>query len=297
LTLYRNGAKAGAIPNPSSHTSTKISGLAVDTEYTFHLILRTSAGTYASEKVTVRTHKLTDLSGITVCPGVMPAETREALEAALKRIGAKNLQDTVRIDTTHFVCTEGRGQAWEKAQDLNIPVVRPEWIEACERDGRIVVARNFYLGADLSKIRHNMVQRQAQQSPRLSSTAVSSPLPSELSPTPHPDSGGSDAGSPRQSKAERAVSNSDESPNPSTEKLDRVSTKVSKTKNNSDESKEANGDEKTRSDKQHVDNENKSEEKSVGDENNTDEKNMGKEQNIGGDDKNMGAESFVSVQL
>jgi hypothetical protein len=167
LTLYRNNGKAGMIPNPTAHTSTKISGLAVGEEYSFHLVLRTSAGTYSSDKVTVKTHKMTDLSGITVCPGVMPAEHRETLEAALQRIGAKSLQDSVRIDTTHFVCTEGRGQAWEKALDMNIPVVRPEWIEACEREGRIVVARNYYLGVEISKIRQNIppVQSPSQVTP------------------------------------------------------------------------------------------------------------------------------------
>lgn len=148
LTLYRNNAKAGSIPNPATHTQTKISGLAVDTEYSFYLILRTSAGTYSSEKLTVRTHKMTDLSGITVCPGVMPSEARENLETTLARIGAKPLQDFVRIDTTHFVCTEGRGQGWERATEMNIPVVRPEWVDACENQGRIVGVRAYYLNAD-----------------------------------------------------------------------------------------------------------------------------------------------------
>ncbi|KAG0644597.1 hypothetical protein HOY80DRAFT_1006811 [Tuber brumale] len=159
LTLYRNNSKAGAIPNPTTHTSTKISGLALDTEYSFHLILRTSAGTYASEKLTVRTHKMTDLSGITVCPGVMPGETREELEVILQRIGAKPLQDFVRIDTTHFVCTEGRGQNWERAQEMNIPVVRPEWLHACEKEGRIVGVRQFYLGVDVSRMRQGLQQQ------------------------------------------------------------------------------------------------------------------------------------------
>src|SRR2546429_6028345 len=66
LSLYRNGSKVGVIPRPTQMQSTKISGLAVDTEYTFHLVLRTSAGTYSSDKLMVRTHKMTDLSGITV---------------------------------------------------------------------------------------------------------------------------------------------------------------------------------------------------------------------------------------
>ncbi|KAH0614733.1 uncharacterized protein H6S33_000369 [Morchella sextelata] len=163
LTLYRNNSKAGSIPNPTTHTSTKISGLAVDTEYSFHLVLRTSAGTYSSEKLTVRTHKMTDLSGITVCPGIMPGEIREELEVVLARIGAKPLQDFVRIDTTHFVCTEGRGQPWERATEMNIPVVRPEWLLACEKDGRIVGVRQFYLSADISKMRQGLPMRERAQ--------------------------------------------------------------------------------------------------------------------------------------
>lgn len=147
LSLFRNGQKAGNIPRPGVMQSTKISGLAVDTEYTFHLVLRTTAGTFQSEKVTVKTHKMTDLSGITVTPGILPAQLRDSLTKAVERIGAK-MADTVRIDTTHFVTTEGRGLAWEKAVEMNIPVVRPEWVEGCERGGRIVGVRQYYLDAD-----------------------------------------------------------------------------------------------------------------------------------------------------
>ncbi|EDN06701.1 chitin biosynthesis protein [Histoplasma capsulatum] len=147
LSLYRNDSKAGSIPRPKEMLSTKISGLAIDTEYTFHLVLRTSAGTFSSEKLVCRTHKMTDLSGITITPGVLPQSLRTSLEEAVDRIGAK-LIDTVRIDTTHFVCTEGRGAAWEKAVEMNIPVVRPEWVDGCEREGTIVSVRGYYLNAD-----------------------------------------------------------------------------------------------------------------------------------------------------
>ncbi|KAH6855174.1 hypothetical protein B0I37DRAFT_49814 [Chaetomium sp. MPI-CAGE-AT-0009] len=146
LALYRNGQKAGNIPKPLAMHTTKISGLAVDTEYTFHLVLRTTAGTTASQRVTVRTHKMTDLSGITITTGILPAAVREGLSAAVERIGAK-IVDGVRIDTTHFVTTEGRGLQWEKANELNIPIVRPEWVEACERNGRILGVTKFYLDA------------------------------------------------------------------------------------------------------------------------------------------------------
>lgn len=146
LSLYRNGQKAGNIPRPLQMHSTKISGLAVDTEYTFHLVLRTSAGTMSSKQVVVRTHKMTDLSGVTITTGILPAQVRENLAAAVERIGAK-LVDGVRIDTTHFVTTEGRGVAWEKAVEMNIPVVRPEWVAACEESGRILGVTKFYLDA------------------------------------------------------------------------------------------------------------------------------------------------------
>lgn len=145
LSLYRNGTKAGVIPRDK--LSTKISGLALDTEYSFHLVLRTSAGQYASEKITVRTHKMTDLSGITITPGVMPAQLKDSLAETVQRMGAKML-DTVRIDTTHFVCTEPRGQAWEKAVEMNVPVVVPDWVKGCEREGKIVGVRGYYLDAD-----------------------------------------------------------------------------------------------------------------------------------------------------
>ncbi|XXH05887.1 hypothetical protein Hte_012328 [Hypoxylon texense] len=146
LSLYRNGQKAGNIPRPLQMHSTKISGLAVDTEYTFHLVLRTTAGTFSSKQVVVRTHKMTDLSGITITTGILPAPMREELGKAVERIGAK-IVDGVRIDTTHFVTTEGRGVPWEKAVEMNIPVVRPEWVEACEKTGRILGVTKFYLDA------------------------------------------------------------------------------------------------------------------------------------------------------
>ena len=156
LSLYRNGAKAGSIPyNPTPSRngggepvqSTKISGLAVDTEYTFHLLLRTSAGTYSSDKLRIKTQKMTDLTGVTITPGPMPPPLLTALKTAIDRIGMR-FAENVRIDTTHFVCTEGRGPEWEKAKELNVPVVRPEWVEGCEREGRIVGVRGYYLGAD-----------------------------------------------------------------------------------------------------------------------------------------------------
>ncbi|KAK9453068.1 hypothetical protein V1511DRAFT_446597, partial [Dipodascopsis uninucleata] len=150
LILYRNSSRLGKIPSPTTNTSTKLSGLSVDSAYTFHLELATSAGTYVSDKLTVKTQKMTDLSGITVCLGHLSDDERALIEQIVQRIGAKPIQDRVRIDTTHFICVEGRGAQWERAVDSNIPVVRPEWLSACESEGRIVGVRSYYLNADPS---------------------------------------------------------------------------------------------------------------------------------------------------
>lgn len=148
--------------------STKISGLQITTDYSFYLVLRTSGGTYTSNVLTVKTHDMNDLTGIRVTPGVLPAQLRESLESAVERIGAK-IVDTPRIDTTHFVCTEGRGKDWERANEMNIPVVRPEWIEGCEREGKIIGVRSYYLDA-------NPKHRQIGSNPSLSGApAMASP--------------------------------------------------------------------------------------------------------------------------
>lgn len=147
LSLHRNGTKAGTIPRPRDMTSTKISGLAVDTEYSFQLVLRTSAGTFSSDRLVVRTHKMTDLSGITVTPGIMASQLRDSLQDTIQRIGAK-LVEQVRIDTTHFVCTEEGGAGWERARETNVPIVTPDWVKGCEREGRLVGVRGYYLNAD-----------------------------------------------------------------------------------------------------------------------------------------------------
>ncbi|CAM9023497.1 unnamed protein product [Wickerhamomyces anomalus] len=129
LTLYKNNSRLGQIPNPLVNTTTKLSGLPVDTPYEFHLRLDTTAGIYQSEPVKLRTHKMTDLSGITVCLGeIDPKEgiTREDIESSLANMGAKPLQDEVKVDTTHFICTLGLGPQYKKALDNNIPKSVPK---------------------------------------------------------------------------------------------------------------------------------------------------------------------------
>lgn len=141
LDIYRNGVRLAPIPNPLHNTSTKLSGLDVDAEYTFHLVLKTSAGTFASNVIRTRTHTITDTTGVCVCFGhVADAGMLEAAKEVLGRMKAR-WSDRIQIDTTHFVCTgptnapDGRGGPavqYEKALQLSIPVVQPHWIFACD---------------------------------------------------------------------------------------------------------------------------------------------------------------------
>ncbi|KAL6239556.1 hypothetical protein BDW75DRAFT_198504 [Aspergillus navahoensis] len=260
LSLYRNGSKAGSIPRPLETRSTKISGLAIHSEYTFHLVLRTTAGTYQSEKLTCRTHKMTDLSGITVTTGVLHPQRREALAEALDRIGGK-LIDSVRIDTTHFVCTEGRGPLWEKAVEMNIPVVVPEWVDACEAEGTIVSVRGYYLNADpkarqLGPI-HGSTQHQRTTSsiasPSRQSQSQSLSLPvnqserdqntSEPPPTPFP--GAHMSGQPKAEDEDRVSSDDFESPPPPPPKDEGPEAKESQTPTTPNDQLETNGDSKS----------------------------------------------------
>ena len=146
LDIYRNRQRLAAIPQPLQNTSTKLSGLEINTEYTFQLVLRTTAGTHASNVIRVRTHTMTDTSGISVCFGtVQDTVILERAKLVLREMRAK-WSDKIQIDTTHFVCTTPAaaptaGQAsggpsveYQKALQMSIPVVQPHWILACHAE-------------------------------------------------------------------------------------------------------------------------------------------------------------------
>ncbi|KIO30908.1 hypothetical protein M407DRAFT_68704 [Tulasnella calospora MUT 4182] len=147
LDIYRNGERLAVIPNPLQNTSTKLSGLEMNTQYSFQLILRTTAGTYPSNIIKLTTHTMTDTSGISVCFGTVDdLVLLENAKLALDEMKAK-WSDRVQIDTTHFVCTtpastpmgasatggvsQQPGVEYQKALQASIPIVLPHWALAC----------------------------------------------------------------------------------------------------------------------------------------------------------------------
>ncbi|GAA5936995.1 uncharacterized protein JCM15063_000123 [Sporobolomyces koalae] len=155
LSIFRNGQRLTTIPSPLTNTSTKLSGLQLDTDYSFHLVLKTSAGTFASPTVKTRTHTIDNTSGISVCFGVVePSALLDQAKEAVSELGAK-WDDKIQIDTTHFVATSsasrsdpnaGPGVEYQKAVQLSIPVVSPEWLLSCHRSSKMVPISAFYLG-------------------------------------------------------------------------------------------------------------------------------------------------------
>ncbi|THH05543.1 hypothetical protein EW145_g4723 [Phellinidium pouzarii] len=157
LDIYRNGQRLAAIPQPLQNTSTKLSGLELNTDYTFQLVLRTTAGTFPSAVARVRTHTMTDTSGISVCFGTVQDKVLfEHVKVSLREMRAR-WSDKIQIDTTHFVCTtpatesaganSGPGVEYQRALQLSIPVVQPQWILACHNGRKMVPIAQFYLGA------------------------------------------------------------------------------------------------------------------------------------------------------
>ncbi|KAJ3839709.1 fibronectin type III/BRCA1 domain-containing protein [Lentinula raphanica] len=205
LDIYRNGQRLAAIPSPTTNTSTKLSGLDMQTEYTFQLILRTTAGTFPSNLIRVRTHSIEDTSGICVCFGNCQDDVLlENAKMALREMNAK-WSDKIQIDTTHFVCTtpaatpngaQASGSAsgapgveYQRALQLSIPVVTPHWILACHSEKRMVAIGAYYLGAGPSPSTHTFRPQSMSQASQSSTSLAarnnraSLPAPARKSPT------------------------------------------------------------------------------------------------------------------
>jgi chitin biosynthesis protein CHS5 len=150
LDIYKNGQRLAAIPSPLQNTSTKLSGLDINTDYSFRLVMRTTAGVFQSNLTRVRTHTMSDTSGISVCFGnVQDSVLLENAKLALQEMRAK-WSDKIQIDTTHFVCTSpaaastsaqtsgsissAPGVEYQRALQLSIPIVQPQWILSCYAD-------------------------------------------------------------------------------------------------------------------------------------------------------------------
>ncbi|KAF4575392.1 Chitin synthase, class 5 [Pleurotus pulmonarius] len=183
--------------------STQLSALHINTEYSFRLVLRTTAGTHSSNVLRVRTHSMTDTSGIRVCFGnVQDSVLLENAKLALKEMKA-DWSDKIQIDTTHFVCTtpaatpsgaqaagnatNAPGVEYQRALQLSIPVVQPHWIMACHIEKKMVPIASFYLGANTGAPAHSppFTRPQSMSQASLTRTPASPPPNRQTTATSH----------------------------------------------------------------------------------------------------------------
>jgi NAD-dependent DNA ligase len=123
----------------------KLSGLEMETSYEFYIVLVTSAGTFQSNTVQVQTHNIQNLSGIHVCmdPFLHASEVEE-LKKCCDRIDAK-WTDEISIECTHLLCHQAQGPTFDMAVKLNVAVVKPEWLKACEALGKVQPIVSYYV--------------------------------------------------------------------------------------------------------------------------------------------------------
>ncbi|KAL1413279.1 hypothetical protein Q8F55_001034 [Vanrija albida] len=163
LEMYRNGQRWGRVgadvgTDHEKH-EWKTGGLQSGEEYTFQLVLKTTAGTFTSNLIRVRTHTMDNLTGLYITFGaVQPPSLLSQLRQCLQEIGAREAP-TVQLATTHFVCTSplvggddsGRGghidEAYDQAVNANMPVVSPPWLLAVAAEKRLVPIANYLLPA------------------------------------------------------------------------------------------------------------------------------------------------------
>lgn len=125
---------------PSDTNFIKLSGLDVDHEFEFHVVIKTTAGEYRSNRITARTHKMDNLTGIRVAFGMFeePEPAITELKDLLARMGA-SWSEEVSVETTHLLAQLPGGLNYEKAVHHSIPIVKPEWLVQCDRNKKIQV--------------------------------------------------------------------------------------------------------------------------------------------------------------
>lgn len=146
LDVFKNGVKQGhSIANPFHTNQYKLQGLEIDHEYSFHIQIKTSAGTLRSNEVKGRTHTLDNLTGMNICFGVFESETAlEECKRLIVEIGGRWTEE-VGIETTHLLCHVQGGYNYEAALQQSIPIVRPEWLKACVEHKKLQAAIPYYL--------------------------------------------------------------------------------------------------------------------------------------------------------
>ena len=125
----------------------KVGGLDIEKEYDISLMIKTTAGILESNDLRLKTSSREDMSGIWVSFGELKeidGNVDDELIEMIEGFGGKciELNDP---DTTHFVCDYGKGEDYEKALEMNIPIVSSDFIRDCVKQGKIQNSSQYYV--------------------------------------------------------------------------------------------------------------------------------------------------------
>ncbi|KAL7421155.1 Chitin synthase, class 5 [Cryptotrichosporon argae] len=162
LELYKNGQRwgrvGGDVGGKAEKREWKTGGLQSGDEYTFQLVLKTTAGTFPSNLIRVRTHTMDNLTGLYIAFGpVTPPSLLDQLRTALSDIGARESRG-IFLDTTHYVASSALDEetgtvdgGYADAAKVNLPVVSPGWLMAVATEKKLVPISSFILPAPPSQ--------------------------------------------------------------------------------------------------------------------------------------------------
>jgi NAD-dependent DNA ligase len=144
IDVMRDGLKLST-KIAENQTKVKVTSLEVQTKYELQIILRTSAGSFPSNKLVVETHSMENLTGLYPCFGTFSNESDiDVLTELLQRVGA-SYSDELSSENSHLVCSLPKGPKYDRAVELNIPIVTPEFLKSCESAGKVLPAHTFYI--------------------------------------------------------------------------------------------------------------------------------------------------------
>ena len=129
LDLYLNKSKAPHVKHMGEN-AVRLLDLEPEHYYQVWLVAHTSAGTFTSDKLLLKTHAKDNLTGLCVCLGEFEDEQElEQVTEILIRAGA-NVSETILPQTTHFLCTRDQGTNYDLACQEELQIIHPRWIQS-----------------------------------------------------------------------------------------------------------------------------------------------------------------------
>ena len=133
----------------AEETSLRLTGLDPDTQYSLHLVFRTSCGRLRTDPLVFRTAMADGVNStnrsfsVTVDPSLGPRDRQRVVEQ-LQGLGAHVEADLDPDRTTHVVVESFQSPMASSAGRAGLPVISKEWVKVCHEAGRLVSITSFF---------------------------------------------------------------------------------------------------------------------------------------------------------